>query len=221
MVDQKLQLQVRLRTIYSNRFSSIYEFLERRETTKERERSEKKISRSEKKETPARESTREPTPREQTPREREKIKEPKKEEKREKDESEGSRKRDKEGRRGEKRSSPAAFYDQLTDRSYPIDVDMDNPREPRERSKVERERDLSSVSNSSNGSVNQRNQDQPPPENDRGKIFFEKLLRFSQILIRDLKLQIKNAVKWTVFRRLVFWCKFRPSTSCYHVDQTH
>ena len=144
---------------------------ERRETTKERERSEKKVIRSDKKETPARESTREPTPREQTPREatrereREKTKEPKKEEKREKDDSEGPRKRDKEARRGEKRSSPATFYDQT---SFPIDVDMDNPREPRERGRVERERDLSSVSNSSNGSVN-RTLDPPPPENDRGE----------------------------------------------------
>ena len=90
--------------------------LERRET-KERERSEKKIIKIDKKETPVRDSSRkprEPTPRESTF---------------ERDSS--ASKGDSVTRHRERLPTPA-------ERTYPIEIDMDMPREPKDRSRGER-----------------------------------------------------------------------------------
>lgn len=89
-----------------------------------------------------------------------------KESKRDKDDSENSRKRDRsEKRRDRERKtiSPPPYYPERSssqDRYY-NDIERDH------------DRDLSSISNSSNGSTNRRSQESP--DHERGKIFRKSL----------------------------------------------
>lgn len=134
-----------------------------RKDGKDRERSEKKIikitaEREIKKETPVRESTREPPRASREPTREKSTKKEVKHEKEVRVEADSNRKREvkeKEAKRRDKRPSPVTTV-QLEERFY---------EEPRQR-------ELSSVSNSSNGSIHQRSQEPAVIEIDqRGNTF--------------------------------------------------
>lgn len=137
-----------------------------RKDGKDRERSEKKIikitaERELKKETPVRESTREPPRASREPTREKSTKKEVKHEKEVRVETDSNRKREmkeKDTKRRDKRPSPVTTV-QLEDRFY---------EEPRQR-------ELSSVSNSSNGSIHQRSQEPAVIEIDQRGIKIFKL----------------------------------------------
>lgn len=94
------------------------------------------------------------------------AKELKREEKlRDKEEAADLRKREREKRRERKTASPSTYYDVASNDRYYVGNDQYEPEiRERDRADRERERDFSSISNSSNGSTIRRSHESPDIE---------------------------------------------------------